>query len=174
MAKKLDIVDYFKLYEKKWWEEGNKEEITVETIKDVGQVDGRKVLTVGQDKVCFLTRVGFEEVDGDEVSCQVERDKDYIWSLTASSRNTRFTSSSDRNANANSYCSARCISLESPKKILWQLRSEVRKDHMSSFNRKEGSQLAYKPQLSGTILVFKHNFDPLKLVSFHPELKPLI
>ena len=77
MAKKLDIVDYFKLYEKKWWEEGNKEEITVETIKDVGDIFGlNEAILTGKNKKVEDDDKGFNIFGSSEVSDVEDEDDD--------------------------------------------------------------------------------------------------
>ena len=77
MAKKLDIVDYFKLYEKKWWEEGNKEEITVETIKDVGDIFGlNEAILTGKNKKVKDDDKGVNILGSSEVSDVEDEDDD--------------------------------------------------------------------------------------------------
>ena len=77
MAKKLDIVDYFKLYEKKWWEEGNKEEITVETIKDVGDIFGlNEAILTGKNKKVEEDDKGVNMFGSSEVSDVEDEDDD--------------------------------------------------------------------------------------------------
>ena len=77
MAKKLDIVDYFKLYEKKWWEEGNKEEITVETIKDVGDIFGlNEAILRGKNKKVEDDDKGVNIFGSSEVSDVEDEDDD--------------------------------------------------------------------------------------------------
>ena len=50
MAKKIDLVDYFKMYEKKWWEETNRGDITLDMVNEIGDVFG---LCVVQFETCY-------------------------------------------------------------------------------------------------------------------------